>query len=581
MTAGPSSLSGPGAKIVPSAMLSHFLTLTLRNGFRQPLQAVLNLSCLTLGLAAALLIGMHLHFELTYDRFHANAGRIYRIETKSVNLKDKVLDLGWHSTPSIFGAYVKQDFPEVENYARLFKFFKDEEVQFAHGGQQLGEPHVYAADASVLDLFTFSFVAGNPRKALIGPNQVVLSQDLARRLFGNADPVGKILNAKLAHNLPGFGEQYALLVTGVYRDLPNNTHLPVAALISASTDPGLKQYYFGTYNTFTYLLLTPTADPKRLAPRLTAIYDRYLDPAREPVMTNALHELTPLAGIHLTETGGLTYVYLFGAVGLLLLLIALISYVNLATAQAGRRATEVGIRKVLGSGRGQLVGQFLAESMLFGGMALLLAVALVALSVAPLNRLLGLQLEARQLGQPVLLGAILLGAPVIGLLGGGYPAFFLSSFRPLAVLKSRFTGRAPLRRLLVGVQFAMVIFVLSCTGMIYDQLQYLRRKDLGFNKEHIVRLQLPGEAGLKRWPALKEQLLQRPYVTATATGSFIPGVDNMRQQPMAADHGVSREPQMVHWADVDYSFFPTMNIPVVRGRNFSRNFPGDLSGQWW
>jgi putative ABC transport system permease protein len=170
--------------------------------------------------------------------------------------------------------------------------------------------------------------------------------------------------------------------------------------------------------------------------------------------------------------------------------------------------------------------------MLFGGMALLLAVALVALSVAPLNRLLGLQLEARQLGQPVLLGAILLGAPVIGLLGGGYPAFFLSSFRPLAVLKSRFTGRAPLRRLLVGVQFAMVIFVLSCTGMIYDQLQYLRRKDLGFNKEHIVRLQLPGEAGLKRWPALKEQLLQRPYVTATATAASFRG----RQHAPAA-HG--------------------------------------------
>jgi putative ABC transport system permease protein len=246
------------------------------NAFRQPLHAVLNLSCLTLGLAATLLIGMHLHFELTYDRFHANAGRIYRIETKSVNLKDKVLDLGWHSTPSIFGAYVKQDFPEVENYARLFKFFKDEEVQFAHGGQQLGEPHVYAADASVLDLFTFSFVAGNPRKALIGPNQVVLSQDLARRLFGNADPVGKILNAKLAHNLPGFGEQYALLVTGVYRDLPNNTHLPVAALISASTDPGLKQYYFGTYNTFYVPAAHSHRRPQAPGARLTAIYDRYL-----------------------------------------------------------------------------------------------------------------------------------------------------------------------------------------------------------------------------------------------------------------------------------------------------------------
>jgi putative ABC transport system permease protein len=337
----------------------------------------------------------------------------------------------------------------------------------------------------------------------------------------------------------------------------------------------MTQYYFGTHNTFTYLLLSPTADPERLAPRFTGIYDRYLDPAREPVMTNALHKLNPLPGIHLSETGGPTYVYLYGAVGLLLLLIAVISYVNLATAQAGRRATEVGIRKVLGSGRGQLVGQFLAESLLLSGLALLLAVVLVALSVAPLNRLLGLRLEVGQLGQPVLLAALLLGAPALGLLGGAYPAFFLSSFRPLAVLKGRFTGRAPLRRLLVGVQFAVVIFVLSCTGMIYDQLQYLRRKDLGFDKEHVVRLRLPGAAEWKQWPALKEQLLGSRYVTAAATGDFIPGVDNMGRWPMVTDHGLSREPQMVRRAAVDYDFFPTMNIPLVRGRNFSRNFPAD------
>ncbi|CAA9232742.1 MAG: Acidobacterial duplicated orphan permease (function unknown) [uncultured Cytophagales bacterium] len=557
-------------------MLRHFLIITLRNGFRQPLHAVLNLSCLGLGLAATLLIGLYLHFELTYDRFHANAARIYRVETKSVNLKGKVLELGWKHTQAVLGAYIQQDFPQVENYARVFKFFKDEEVQLVHGGKRLGERDVYAADPSVLEMFSFSFVAGNPRGALDGPNQVVLSQELARRLFGTENPVGKILNTRLTHNLPGFGEGYALLVTGVYRDLPDNTHLPVAALISAKTDPGMAQYYFGTYNTFTYLLLSPTADAKSLAPKLAGIYGRYLDPAREPVMTDALHELVPLRGIHLAETGGPAYAYLFGAVGVLLLLIAVISYVNLVTAQAGRRATEIGIRKVLGSGRGQLVGQFLAESLLFSGLALGLAVVLVGLSVGPLNRLLGLRLQVEQLGQPVLLGGMLLLVPVIGLLGGGYPAFFLSSFRPLAVLKGRFTGRAPLRRLLVAVQFAVVIFVLSCTGMIYDQLQYLRRKNLGFDKEHVVRLRLPGEAGLKAWPAFREQLLQSPYVSAAATGDFIPGVDNMGRWPMIVDRAAG-EPQMVRRAAVDYDFFPALDIPLVHGRNFSRRFPTDPS----
>jgi putative ABC transport system permease protein len=256
-------------------------------------------------------------------------------------------------------------------------------------------------------------------------------------------------------------EQYTLMVTGVFEDLPPNTHLPVQALLSAPTDPGLAQYYFGTYNAFTYLLLPATADPERLAPRFTQIYDRYLDPAREPVMVNARHELVPLAAIHLAETGGLTYLYIFGAVGLLLLHIAVISYVNLVTAQASRRGVEIGIRKVLGSDRRQLVTQFLVESLLFTGVALVAAAVLVAGLVTPLNHLLGLQLQARQLANPQLLAGMGLLGVIIGLLGGSYPAFFLSSFELLSVMKGKGTRRAPLRRLLVGVQFAVVILCLA------------------------------------------------------------------------------------------------------------------------
>jgi putative ABC transport system permease protein len=165
-------------------MLSHFLTLTLRSGLRQPLHTILNLACLTLGLAAALLIGMYLHSELTHDRFHANAGRIYRVETRSVHLKDKVLDVDWNHTSANLGAFIRQDYPEVENAVRFFKFFQDGIVQFEHQGQQFGEKDVYAADPGVFAIFSFPFVAGNPAQALNGPNQVVLSRNLARRMFG-------------------------------------------------------------------------------------------------------------------------------------------------------------------------------------------------------------------------------------------------------------------------------------------------------------------------------------------------------------------------------------------------------------
>jgi putative ABC transport system permease protein len=558
-------------------MLRHFLTLTLRNGFRQPLHTVLNLLCLTLGLAAALLIGLYLHSELTYDRFHANARRIYRVETKLVNLKDKVLEVGWHNTPSNLAAFIKQDYPEVENYVRFFKFFSDEAAAFGYQGELFEEKDVYAVDSSVFAIFSFPFVAGNPAQALSGPNKIVLSRSLARRIFGEANPIGKTLESRLSHNLPGMREQYALMVTGVYEDLPPNTHLPVQAMISAQTDPGLAQYYFGTYNTLTYLLLPATTDPGRLAPKFTQIYDRYLDPAREPVMANALHELMPLMAIHLADTGGITYLYIFGAVGLLLLLIAVISYVNLVTAQAGRRGVEIGIRKVLGSHRGPLVAQFLLESLFFTLLALLAGASLVAALVDPLNHLLGLQLEAGQLGNPQMLAGMLCIGVITGLLGGSYPAFFLSSFEPVSVMKGKGSKRAPLRRVLVGIQFAVVLFVLSCTGMVYNQLQYLRKKDLGFSKEQVIRLNLPGQRELQQWPALKNALQQSPYITSAAAGSFIFGADQMVRGPVSADGSVSREPQFVYRGGIDYDFLATLNIRLKAGRNFSRAFPSDLT----
>ncbi|MBC7920951.1 MAG: ABC transporter permease [Ferruginibacter sp.] len=558
-------------------MLRNFLIITLRNTFRQPLYALLNLSCLTVGIASALLIVLYLDFELNYDRFHAKAKRIYRVETTSVNIKQKVLEVGWHTTPANLGALIKQDYPQVENYVRFFRFFKEEEIKFEHEGQLFGEKEVFTVDPSVFDIFSFDLVAGSPKQALDGPNKIVLSQRLARRIFGKTSPVGQILTSKLVHNLPDWGEQYSLLVTGVYRDLPKNAHLPVQAMISSQTDPGLNSYYFGTFNAFTYLLLPATTNPEGFAPKLTEIYNRYLDAAREPVMTHARHALVPLTDIHTRETGGFKYIYIFSAIGLLLMLIAVISYVNLVTAQASRRALEIGIRKVLGSHRKQIVIQFLTESLSYVLLALLLGVVLIASLVNHLNNLLGLQLQPRQLGQPLLLLSMLFIVLAIGLLGGSYPAFFLSSFEPISVMKGRLVKGAPLRSLLVAVQFAAVIFVLSSTGMIHDQLQYLRLKDLGFDKEHILRLTLSGQNELQRWPALRDRLRQSPSVTSVATGNFIPGAHNMGRGPISADGSAGREPQIVRQGRIDYDFFSTMGIPMLRGRNFSSDFPSDSS----
>lgn len=558
-------------------MLENYLVIIQRNIARHPGYTILNLSCLALSIAAVLYVLLYLNFELNYDRFHPMANRIYRIDTKSIETHEKVMDVEWRSTPANLGTYLQQDYPGIEAYARLYKFWKDDEVKFQYEGKVIEEEDVFAADASVFEVFSFDLIKGDPHTALNDPNKIVLSESLAQRIFDQQDPIGKILSNSLFINLPDIKKDNSLMVTGVYRDLPKNTHLIAEALISAETDSQLNEYYFNEFNVFTYVLLSQEVKPATLAPKLSEIYDKYLNAEREPVLTRANHELIPLAKIHMKETGGHTYIYIFSAVSLLLLLIASISYVNLVTAQASRRSLEIGIRKVLGSHRRQLTVQFLAESLFFTLLALVLAIVLVVLSTSFLNEMLGLQLDTRQLWQFPLLLSMLAIVLLLGILGGSYPAFFLSSFEPITVMKGTLIKGAPLRKGLVTVQFFVVIFVLTCTGMIYDQLQYLRQKDLGFDKEHIIMLTLPEQDKAQKWEVLKGILLQSPYIVSSGMSSFTPGTGDMRRGPISAEGSHGQEQKFAHIGRIDDDFLETMNIGVVAGRNFSEDFPGDSS----
>jgi putative ABC transport system permease protein len=473
------------------------------------------------------------------------------------------------------GPLLKKDYPEVAHFVRFYQFWTGDKVKFGYGKEVFGEEAVFAVDSTVFDVFSFRLTSGNPQNALNGPNKIILSESMARRIFKGQNPVGKILTSNLSHKSPGGNGNYSLLVTGVYADTPKNSHLIAEALISSATDRQLNQYYFNTFDVSTYVLLHQEVDPAAFAPKVSRIYEKYLDPAREPVMVGAGHALIPLTSIHLEETGGLTYVYTFGAVGLLLLLIAIISYVNLTTAQAGRRATEIGLRKVMGSDRRQLIVQFLVESLLITVLALILGTLLVVWLVRPLNELLGLQLDAGQLWQPQLLLGMLGIITILGVLGGSYPAFFLSAIQPVPVMKGASSKGAPLRKVLVSIQLGVVIFVLCCTAMIYEQLQYLRRKDLGFDKEHIVRLIPSGPEELRNWTVFKEALLRSPYVVSAGTSDFIPGTDDMIKGPVAADGSADPEAKFVRRGKIDYDFLATLGIQLVSGRNFSREFPGD------
>ncbi|MEM1119604.1 MAG: ABC transporter permease [Bacteroidota bacterium] len=557
-------------------MWKSYLKISWRNIHRQPIYTILNLACLALGIAAAIIILLYLDFELNFDRFHEKKDRIFRIETTAIQTHNKTVAVDWDQTPAPFGVYLKQDFPEVENITRFYRFFQNENVAFDFNGKITEESQLMVADASLLDVFSFEFIHGNKQTALVEPNKIILSKSLARRIFGEQNPLGKVLQTELNHILPDVASDYNLMVSGVYKDFPDNSHIPANAFIAAATDPQLANYEIGRFSFYTYALLKGGIAPDQLTEKLPTIYQKYIDPAQEPVMKYAEHELIPLPNIHLHETGGYNYIYIFAAVGLLVLLIAMISYVNLVTAQASRRALEIGVRKVLGSDRQQLIVQFLGESFFLTFLAVVIAVMLVVVAVAPLNTLLDLQLSTQQILQPQLLAGVFGILLLLGILGGTYPAFFLANFQPIAIMKGKTAKNVPLRKSLVAIQFGVVLAVLVSTGMIYEQLQFMQQKDLGFNRTEIVQLNLGASEAIQKAIVLKEKILQQPTISKVGTSNFLPGI-SMARRPLSADNGTSRESQFVHFGEIDDDFFTTMDIELVAGRKFTVDNPADAT----
>ncbi len=553
-------------------MLKNYLKIIWRTIYRRPLPAISNLSCLTLGIAAALLILLYLDFELNFDRVHIKAEDIYRIDTRRINARQRVIDVDWQNTPANLAPLIEKDFPEVVASVRFYSFYDNEGVRFHYHDKVLEEDEIITVDSSLLDVFSFDLIEGNPKTALRGPNKIIISENLAKRLFPGEAPLGKILKSQLVHRTTNEENEYAFKVTGVYKDLPRNTHLFAHAFVSAETDKLINDYYFSEFFVSTYLLLNPQTDPQVFAPKLSQIYERYHSADRDPTLVSAEHGLVALPEIHFADTNGLAYVYIFSGVGFLLLIIAFISYVNMVTALGSKRAMEIGVRKVMGSHRQQLIVQFLTESLFFTLLSLFLALVLVFVMIEPINSLLDLNLLASQLWQPLILAGMIGIIVVLGIIGGSYPAFFLSSFRPIAVMKGKLVKPAPLRRFLVAFQFAVVIFVLASTGMIYQQLEFLRSKDLGFSQENSVQLELSGVEGIRKWPVLKQSLLASPEITSVSSSNFLPGIGGMIRGPISVE---GSEPEFTRRGRIDYDFLELMDIEILQGRNFSTNHPSD------
>ena len=444
-------------------MLRNYLTIALRNFRRQPGYTFLNIFGLTIGIAAMLFILLYITEETRFDDHHLKADRIFRISSDITEPDDH---FRWTTTQYPLAPTLKNDFPEVEEYVR---FIGNGRTQFEYKDRFFFEEKVYIVDSTVCDVFTFNFTKGDPTTALKEPNSIVLNQSVAYRIFGDDDPLDEVVKTPS-------GREYK--VTGVYGDMPNHSHLIANAMISANTFPSMMNPSPGTWGSFgiySYVLLKEGTEPQAFAAKLPEVIEKHVAVIFDDYDIKVKYELLPLKSIHLTSdfegepepTGQIGFLYIFGAVGIFLLLIAIINYMNLSTARATRRAMEVGIRKVLGSERKQLVVQFLSESVIFTLIALVLSFVLVHLLLPAFNSTFEVKLGSDLLwSKPVLLGA--LGIVLLtGFLGGSYPAFYLSGFEPMKVLKgslARGAGNPALRKVLVTVQFAITLFIADRHG---------------------------------------------------------------------------------------------------------------------
>ncbi|MEP7141915.1 MAG: ABC transporter permease [Ferruginibacter sp.] len=549
-------------------MIKNLLLVAIRNFKRDKGYSLLNILGLTIGITFSLFLIFYIKDELGYDRYNKKADRIYRI---NAFVKEAEKDtMKWAITPYPLGPALSKDYPEVEEAVR---FVGNGKTMYKNGELRFYEDKVFFCDSNIFRVFTYQFIEGDPTTALMEPKSMVLTQSVAEKYFGkNKNYVGKTLqNDK--------DESYK--VTAVVKDVPKNSHLIFNVLVSASSLPKDFANNWGGFGFYTYVLLRPNTNAATFEKKLLPMYDKYMAQVFAQFNIKIRLGIQRITDIHLhsdmanepEELGSISYIYIFASVALFMLIIACINYMNLTTARSARRAKEIGIRKVTGSSKSQLVGQFLVESLLTTFFALLLSIGLIVLLLPTFNSLSGKFILFRSLVEPgtilILLGIVLF----VGLLGGSYPAFYLSKFNPIDVLKgslSKSSSNVTLRRALVVVQFTISMIMLICTWVVYGQLKYLRNKDLGFNKDQVLSLSANANNDIRsKILAFKNDVRKNPQVVSLSTSQNIPGspgtsfnLFSVQSKNGFVDKGVD------NYA-VDEDFFKTLGMKIVKGRNFS------------
>lgn len=557
-------------------MFRNYFKSAFRYLWSHKIFSVINLVGLATGICVCFFALLYVRFELGYDSYHEKAGRIYRLVT---DVKTST-GVNYESSSAPMGPAIQAAFPEVQASARVFldnliiekddRHFNDEEIAYA--------------DSSLFSVFTFPLIAGNPGTALNAPYSLVLSETAAKKYFGAVNPVGKTLLVE---------GRYPAQVTALMKDMPANSHFRTDILVSMSTllqawNPSMERKWdrFGFY---TYLLLSENADAGRLAGKLPGFVNEHMDqlPAKYSL------SLEPLTRVYLygkarghrsgsSISGNPVNLYVFSLVAALVLLIAGFNFVNLTTAFSLQRAKEIGVRKVLGASRRQLMAQFLLDAILLSLLAFIAALLLYLLFLPLFDRLCGKTIADPVAGHPLYLCWLLLPAILVGLLAGVYPAFFLSGFEPISTLKGGFVRGSKgllLRKTLVVTQFSLSIGLIIATLVIHSQLDFMKNGQLGFKKTHnlVVDFHFDGRL-IEHGEAIKQRLLDIPGISAATISSGIPGRANRVLDTKIEN--ADRNMQDLQWEPyfIDYDFFRQYQIGIVVGRPFSTAFATDSSG---
>ncbi|MGB8191613.1 MAG: ABC transporter permease, partial [Chitinophagaceae bacterium] len=562
-------------------MLKTYIKLAFRSLVKNKVFSFINVFSLAIGLTCCLLISMYIYQELSYDTQHKSGSRLYQLGTTSIQegKEDR-----YATTPAPIGPMMQQSFPEIESTVRLMAAFQDDKTLLQYKDNNnvssFYETQGYFADSTFFRLFSYRFKEGNPATALNDPTSLVISDEIARKIFGKESALNKTIHVNSTTNGP-----FDFKVTGVFVPSATPSHIDARffmSMQSGEVGPWLRQLTDIVNNNlfFTYLLLKPGADPKKLEAKFEDFITKYAAADLKASGRWRKQFLTPVKDIHLyantngnvTPVGNVSYLYILVSIAIVTLLIACVNFMNLATARSSKRAMEIGVRKVMGAEKRSLVIQFLWEALLMSLVSFIISLIFTALLVPLFQKVSGKEFTFSGVQYIYLSIGFLIITIIAGFIAGLYPAFYLSAFNPIKVLKGKFSNSLAaisFRKVLVVFQFVISVALIVASITISNQMNYVRKKDLGFQKDQQVVIPLRTSTAKNIYPSFKNELLANPAVSLTGASIYYPGINNVTDWLLYKQGNTPDQTKTVFINHVDNSYLQTLGIKPVAGRLFS------------